>query len=70
VESLFVQVTVVPALTVRVCGEKVKLTMLIELPETEEFVVVDAPFPDEHDVRDTTAIIAIIINITMDAFFK
>jgi len=63
---------VVPALTVSVCGEKVKLTMLIELPETdwEEVVVVDAPFPDEQADKDNTAIKEMIINITRDALFK
>jgi hypothetical protein len=65
-------VTVVPTFTVRVPGLKVKLTMLIESPETgwEEVVVVDATFPDEHPDRDTTAIRAMIINTPMDALFK
>jgi len=63
---------VVPTLTVRVPGVKVKLTMLIVLPEIGwvEVFVVDAPFPDEHADKDTTAIKEMIINIARYALFK
>ena len=56
VESLLVQVTVVPTLTVSVAGEKAKLARVTELPDAggEDVVGEGVPYPDEHAVRVIT----------------
>jgi hypothetical protein len=69
VESLFVQVTEVPALTVRVAGEKAKLARVTALPEAggEDVVGEGVPYPDEHAARETKAIRVIMTDTSEDA---
>jgi hypothetical protein len=56
-ESLLVQVTVVPAFTGNIAGEKAKLARVIELPDAggEDVVEEVVPYPDEHADRETRA---------------
>jgi hypothetical protein len=60
-ESLFVQVTVVPALTVKVDGENAKLATVTELPVAAAAGVVEGAvefgvlLPEEHAESETRA---------------
>ena len=54
VESLLVQVTVVPAVTLKVCGEKAKFTTVTRFPDAV-FCVVEL-FPVVHAARKASEI--------------
>ncbi len=72
VESLFVQVTVVPTLTVSKAGEKAKLARVTESPDTgvEDVFAEVVPFPDEQADRETSAIRVTIVNVSSNDRFK